>query len=53
MKFQNKIEELGELNEALKNHHKMKDDAIVRLPDQLLAISTRLQEFERLQSINS
>jgi hypothetical protein len=48
---QNKIQELGELNEALGNRDKMKDDAIAQLSDQLLAISTRLQEFERKQAI--
>jgi hypothetical protein len=29
----------------------MKDDAIAQLSDQLLSISTRLQELERKQSI--
>jgi hypothetical protein len=29
----------------------MKDDAIAQLSDQLLAISTRLQELERKQAI--
>jgi hypothetical protein len=35
----------------LRNRDKMKDDAIAQLSDQLLAISTRLQELERKQSI--
>jgi hypothetical protein len=30
--------------QALRNRDKMKDDAIAQLSDQLLAISTRLQE---------
>jgi predicted RNase H-like nuclease (RuvC/YqgF family) len=46
-----KVEELEELNQSLKNRDKMKDDAIAQLSDQLLAISTRLQELERKQSI--
>jgi hypothetical protein len=49
---QNKVQGLGELNEALKNHGKMKNDTIAQLSDQLLAISTRLQELERKQSSN-
>jgi hypothetical protein len=48
---QNKVSELGELNQALRNRDKMKDDAIAQLSDQLLAISTRLQELERRQVI--
>jgi hypothetical protein len=36
---------------ALRNRDKMKDDAIAHLSDQLLSISTRLQELERKQSI--
>jgi hypothetical protein len=31
------------------NQYKMKDDAIAQLSDQLLSISTRLQELERKQ----
>jgi hypothetical protein len=30
----------------MRNRDKMKDDAIAQLSDQLLAISTRLQELE-------
>jgi hypothetical protein len=37
--------------QALRNHDKMKDDAIAQLSDQLLAMSTRLQQLERKQSI--
>jgi len=47
--YQNKVQELGELNEALKNRDKMKDDAIAQLSDQLLALTTRMQEIERKQ----
>jgi hypothetical protein len=49
--IQSKVEELEELNQALRNRDKMKDDAIAQLSDQLLAISTRLQELERKQLI--
>jgi hypothetical protein len=41
------VDELEELNQSLGNRDKMKDDAIAQLSDQLLAISTRLQELER------
>jgi hypothetical protein len=34
----------------MRNRDKMKDDAIAQLSDQLLAISTRLQELKRKQS---
>ena len=48
--IQSKVEELEELNQSLRNRDKMKDDAIVQLSDQLLAMSSRLQELERKQS---
>jgi integrase len=47
--IQSKIEELEELNQSLRRHDKMKDDAIAHLSDQLVALSTRLQEIERKQ----
>ena len=47
--IQTKVEELEELNQALRNRDKMKDDAIAQLSDQLLALSTRLQELELKQ----
>jgi hypothetical protein len=37
--------------QALRNRDKMKDDAIAQLSDQVMAISTRLQELETKQSI--
>jgi hypothetical protein len=36
---QSKVQELGELNQALRNRDKMKDDAL----------TARMQEFERKQ----
>lgn len=47
--IQSKIEELEELNQSLRRHDKMKDDAIAHLSDQLMVITTRLQELERKQ----
>ena len=47
--IQSKVEELEEVNQGLRNRDKMKDDAIAHLSDQLLALSTRLQELERKQ----
>jgi integrase len=47
--IQSKVQELEDLNQSLRNRDKMKDDAIAQLSDQLLAISTRLQELERKQ----
>ena len=47
--IQSKVEELEELNQSLRNSDKIKDDAIAQLSDQLMAISTRLQELERRQ----
>jgi paraquat-inducible protein B len=47
--IQSKVEELEDLNQSLRNRDKMKDDAIAQLSDQLLTISTRLQELERKQ----
>jgi len=45
------LEELEELNQSLKNHDKMKDDAIAHLSDQLMVLTTRLQEVERRQQL--
>lgn len=49
--IQSKVEELEEVNQSLRNRDKMKDDAIAHLSDQLVAITTRLQEVERRQQI--
>jgi hypothetical protein len=49
--IQSKVQELGELNQSLRNRDKMKDYAIAQLSDQLLAISTRLQELEMKRAI--
>jgi prefoldin subunit 5 len=47
--IQSKIEELEELNQSLRNRDKMKDDAIAQLSDQVMALTARMQEFERKQ----
>jgi integrase len=47
--IQTKVEELEELNQALRNRDKMKDDAIAQLSDQLMALTARMQEIERKQ----
>jgi integrase len=47
--IQTKIDELEQLNQSMRDRDKMKDDAIAHLSDQLVAITTRLQEIERKQ----
>jgi hypothetical protein len=47
--IQSKVQELEDLNSSLRERDKVKDNAIAHLSDQLLVISTRLQELERKQ----
>jgi predicted RNase H-like nuclease (RuvC/YqgF family) len=47
--IQSKVEELEEVNQSLRNRDKMKDDAIAQLSDQLIAITAKMQEIERIQ----
>jgi hypothetical protein len=47
--IQTKVEELEQLNQSMRDRDKMKDDAIAHLSDQLVAITSRLQELERKQ----
>jgi uncharacterized coiled-coil protein SlyX len=49
--IQTKVEELEELNNSLRQHDKIKDDAISQLSDQLMALTTRMQEIERKQQV--
>jgi integrase len=49
--IQSKIEELDEMNQSLRQRDKVKDDAISQLSDQLLTLTTRLQEIERRQQL--
>jgi hypothetical protein len=39
------------VNQSLRNRDKVKDDALAQLSDQLMALSTRLQEIERKQQL--
>jgi hypothetical protein len=41
----------GRRAQALRNRDKMKDDAIAQLSDQVMALTVRMQELERKQSI--
>jgi integrase len=47
--IQSKVEELEELNQSMRYRDKMKDDAIAQLSDQVMALTSRMQEFERNQ----
>ena len=49
--IQSKVEELEDLNQAFRNRDKMKDDAIAQLSDQVMALTARMQEFERKQQL--
>jgi integrase len=49
--IQTKVEELEMVNQSLRNRDKLKDDAIAQLSDQLMSLSTRLQEIERKQQL--
>ena len=43
------MEELKQLNQAMMNRDKIKDDAIAHLSDQLIALTARLDSIERRQ----
>jgi hypothetical protein len=45
--MQSKVEELEQLNQAIMNRDKLKDDAIAHLSDQLIALTARLDSIER------
>jgi hypothetical protein len=49
--IQTKVEELEELNQSLRSRDKVKDDVIAQLSDQIMALSTILQEIERRQQL--
>ncbi|MGA8911799.1 MAG: hypothetical protein WB443_02955 [Nitrososphaeraceae archaeon] len=49
--IQTKVEELEELNQSLRQRDKIEDDAISQLSDQLMALTTRMQEIERKQQL--
>jgi hypothetical protein len=49
--IQSKVDELEALNQSMRDRDKLKDDAIAQLSDQLMTLSTRLQEIERRQQL--
>jgi len=49
--IQSKVEELVILNQSLRNCGKLKDDVIAQLSDQLMVLSTRMQEIQRKQQL--
>ena len=49
--IQTNVEELEDLNNSLRQRDKIKDDAIAQLSDQLMALTTRMQEIERRQQV--
>ena len=44
-----KVGELEELNQSLRNRDRMKDNTIAQLSDQVMALTAIMQEFERKQ----
>jgi hypothetical protein len=48
---QSRIQDLEDLNISLRQRDKMKDDAVGQLSDQLMALTLRLQEVEKKQSL--
>ena len=49
--IQTKVEELEDLNQSLRQRDKIKDDAIAQISDQLMALTTRMQDIERKQQV--
>jgi hypothetical protein len=47
--IQSKVQELEQLNQAMRDRDKMKDDGIPHLSDQLIALTARLDSIERRQ----
>ena len=47
--IQTKVEELEQVNQAMRDRDKMKDDAIAHLSNQLIALTARLDSIERRQ----
>ena len=43
--IQTNVKEMKELDQSLRQREKVKDDAIVQLPDQLVSLSARLQKI--------
>jgi hypothetical protein len=47
------VKELEELNQSLRQRDKVKDDAITQLSNELVSLSSRLQEIERRQDVGA
>jgi len=47
--IQIKVEQLEEPNQSMRSRDKMKDDAIARLSDQVVALTAGMAEIERKQ----
>jgi ABC-type transporter Mla subunit MlaD len=47
--IQSKVEELEQINQAMRDRDKLKDDAIANLSDQLIALTARLDSIEKQQ----
>jgi hypothetical protein len=45
--MQSRMDELEQLNQAMRDRDKMKDDAIAHLSDQLIALTARLDSIEK------
>jgi hypothetical protein len=44
--MQSRVDELEQLNQAMRDRDKLKDDAITHLSDQLIALTARLDSIE-------
>jgi hypothetical protein len=47
--IRSKVDELEQLNQAMSDRDKLKDDAIGHLSDQLVALTARLDSIEKRQ----
>ena len=45
--IQTKVDELEQLNQAMRDRDKLKDDVIAHLSDQLIALTARLDSIEK------
>jgi ABC-type transporter Mla subunit MlaD len=47
--IESKVDELEQLNQAMRDRDKLKDDAIAHLSDQLMVLTARLDTIEKRQ----
>jgi hypothetical protein len=45
--MQSRVDELEQINQAMRDRDKLKDDAIAHLSDQLIALTARLDLIEK------